>query len=155
MYNQYTYVQAPRDFSALRRRIREEYQYECQFADAIGMTKEQLSSRFNNKHPFTVGEIITICTLLHIPEDEIGSYFRVPLQRKEEVRSIRTVIREKFGSVPKLANAAGVPKHILFQRLNFHSEFRYGELRALANALQLTLDEVSSLIEMERGKLNG
>ncbi len=155
MYNQYTYVLAPRDFSALRRRIREEYRYECQFADAIGMTKEQLSSRFNNKHPFTVDEIIRICDLLHIPEHEIGNFFRVPLQHKEEVRSIRTVIKEKYGSIPKLAKVAGIPKHILFQRLNFHSEFRYNELKALAHTLGLSLDEVSNLIEIERSKCNG
>ena len=145
----------PRDFSALRQRIRERYQYEYQFADALGLSKEQLSSRLNSKYPFTVEQIIAICSLLDIPDEDIGSYFRVPMKQSSEPLSIRGIIKAKFGTEAALAKYMGMHKQTLFHRLNFHSEFRYSELAALAQALELSMDEIFHLVEMERRYTHG
>lgn len=68
------------DFSELCGRIIARYGNYAKFADAIGMSRAQLSERLNNKRPFKPEEIVFICSpdILNIPDTEIGSYFFTP-----------------------------------------------------------------------------
>lgn len=68
------------DYALLRGRIREIYQSEKNFAEAmrkssIGMSTGAFSSKINGKTSFTEDEIYIICQLLHIPIEEICKYF--------------------------------------------------------------------------------
>lgn len=66
------------DFSELRGRIIAKYGTCNAFAEAIGMSRSQLSDRLNGKINFQLNEIYTICDLLDIPATEIGRYFLTP-----------------------------------------------------------------------------
>lgn len=68
------------DFSELRGRIIARYGNYATFAQAVGMSKSQLSERLNNVRPFKPDEICTICDplVLCIPDNEIGKYFFTP-----------------------------------------------------------------------------
>lgn len=53
---------------------------ECGFtqeklAKAVGMSKNTLNLKLNNKYSFSQDEIIAICKLLNIPISEIGEFF--------------------------------------------------------------------------------
>ena len=68
------------DFSELKGRIIARYGDYAKFAEAIGMSRAQLSERLNNKRPFKPEEIYLICSpeVLDIPATEIGRYFLTP-----------------------------------------------------------------------------
>ena len=68
------------DFSELCGRIVARYGNYAKFADAIGMSRAQLSERLNNKRPFKPEEIVEICSpeILNILDTEIGRYFFTP-----------------------------------------------------------------------------
>lgn len=140
----------PRDFSAIHSRIAERHEHEYLFAAELGITKQSLSRKLNSIEPFTVSDICTICELLDIPESEIDAYFRTPLVKQEEIRSLRTVIKEKFGTEAALARATGMPKNTLGHRLNFEIDFRYTELLKIAEALEISISELVELLEVER-----
>lgn len=68
------------DFSELRGRIVARYGTYASFAQAIGLSRAQLSERLNNIRPFKPDEICAICdaTVLDIRSGEIGYYFFTP-----------------------------------------------------------------------------
>lgn len=63
------------DYSKLRGRIREVYRTEEIFSSVLGITKETLSRKLNNKAGFKSGEILDILKLLKIPKNEVNDYF--------------------------------------------------------------------------------
>lgn len=63
------------NYSKLRGRIREKFGAEGRFADAMGMSKQTLSAKLNNRIQFIQDEIRLACSLLDIPTDEIAAYF--------------------------------------------------------------------------------
>lgn len=77
------------DFSLLRGRIRELYQSEKKFAEAmrdsnIGMSAGAFNNKINGKTSFTATEIYVMCQLLHITLEEMHKYF---FTRKYEFNS--------------------------------------------------------------------
>ena len=63
------------DFSELKGRIISRYQQYALFAEAMGLSRAQLSERLNSKTKFKPEEIYLACDLLGIPAEEIGKYF--------------------------------------------------------------------------------
>ena len=63
------------NFSKLRGRIIELYGSQKRFAEEIGITEQTLSLKMSNKIRFTSDDIICICDLLSIPDEEINVYF--------------------------------------------------------------------------------
>ena len=63
------------DYSKLRGRIKEIFEFEVTFAKALGMSKTSLSMKLNGKGDFTQSEIMKACNLLDIPNEEINVYF--------------------------------------------------------------------------------
>ncbi len=146
--------QQPRDFSAIRARIAEKYNFEYEFAAELGMNKQSLSRKLNSISPFSVKEICRICELLDIPCEDIDKYFRTPLVARKEPKGIRAAIKDKFRNEATLARAMGMPKNTLCNRLNFQIDFRYTELLRMAELLEISLEEAVKLIEIERRKLS-
>lgn len=70
-------------YLALRRRIEDEGLEHLTLAAMAGMKKDTLSIRLNDKKPWKSDEITAICSVLHIPQDEIGKYF-FPAVKKED-----------------------------------------------------------------------
>ena len=68
------------DFSELCGRIIARYGNYAKFAEAIDMSRAQLSERLKNKRPFKPDEIYLICSpkVLDIAPTEIGRYFLTP-----------------------------------------------------------------------------
>lgn len=66
------------DFSELKGRIITRYQRYALFAEAIGLSRAQLSERLSGKVNFKPDEIHLACGLLGIPAEEIGVYFFTP-----------------------------------------------------------------------------
>jgi len=63
------------NYSKLRGRIREKFGAEGRFADAMGMSKQTLSAKLNNRIQFTADEIRSGVSLLEISTDQIPAYF--------------------------------------------------------------------------------
>ena len=63
------------NYRKLLGRIRECGLTNKQLAEKIGVTHGTLSTKLNEKYPFTARDIDAICRVLDIPKDEIGSYF--------------------------------------------------------------------------------
>ena len=59
----------------LRKKIRENFWTEKEFAELIGMNNSSLSLRLNNKISWKIDEIIKIVKILNIPKEEIHIYF--------------------------------------------------------------------------------
>lgn len=66
------------NYAKLRGKIREIYGTEYKFAQAMGIPKNSLSKRLNNKIEFSQSEIKKAAELLHIPPEEIILYFFTP-----------------------------------------------------------------------------
>lgn len=66
------------DFSELRGRIISKYGNYALFAEAMGLSRAQLSDRLNNKVNFKPDDIVLACDLLGIPAEDIGKYFFTP-----------------------------------------------------------------------------
>ena len=143
-----------RDFSALRERIAVKFPTEKMFAESINMNKHQLSNRFRCKVPFHAKEIMAICKALEIPFTETERYFRTPLIEKEGPIGIRAVIKQMYGSEAAFSKELGLSKHMLSTRLNFETDFRYSELRRMAELLDLNITDIDALIQVERRILN-
>ncbi len=143
-----------RDFSALRERIATKYPTEGKFAESINMNKHQLSNRFRCKVPFHAKEIMAICKALEIPFTETERYFRTPLIEKDGPIGIRAVIKQMYGSEAAFSKELGLSKHMLSTRLNFETDFRYSELRRMAELLDLNITDIDALIQVERRILN-
>ncbi len=145
----------PRDFTALRERIAMSFPTEGKFAESINMNKHQLSNRFRCKVPFHAKDILAICKALEIPFTETEKYFRTPLVDKQGPMGIRAVIKQKYGSEAVFSRELGLSKHMLSTRLNFETDFRYSELRKMAELLDLNITDIDTLIQIERGISNG
>jgi hypothetical protein len=143
-----------RDFSALRERIAVKFPTEKMFAESINMNKHQLSNRFRCKVPFHAKEIMAICKALEIPFTETERYFRTPLIEKDGPIGIRAVIKQMYGSEAAFSKELGLSKHMLSTRLNFETDFRYSELRRMAELLDLNITDIDALIQVERRILN-
>lgn len=62
-------------YAKLRGRIKEKYETEGKFAEAMGITQMSLSRKFNGKTQFSSGDIKKMSELLEIPLEEAGVYF--------------------------------------------------------------------------------
>mgnify|MGYP002519668063 CR=1 FL=1 len=63
------------NYSKLLGKMRECNYTQEKLANAINMNKGTLNQKLNNKANFTQPEMDSICELLNIPADEIGTYF--------------------------------------------------------------------------------
>jgi hypothetical protein len=63
------------DYSKLRGRIKEKYDTQDAFADAIGIGRVSLSKRFNNQLEFTQEEMKKAAVALGFLPEEIPLYF--------------------------------------------------------------------------------
>ncbi|MBR3771348.1 MAG: DUF739 family protein [Clostridium sp.] len=63
------------DYSKLTGLIKECYETQERFAEAIGMGRVSLSQRLNNKMEFRQSEIRKIMEVLEIPSAALGIYF--------------------------------------------------------------------------------
>lgn len=72
------------NYSKLRGKIREKFNTQESFADAIGMSRASLSMKLNNSSEFSQYEIKKITEKLEIPVNEIQVYFFT-----EEVQEIQ------------------------------------------------------------------
>lgn len=69
------------NYQKLRKRIKEVFPSEAEFARAIGLGRTAFSSRINNKTQFKQNEILLASELLNIKMEEIDKYFFTPLVR--------------------------------------------------------------------------
>ncbi|MBR3771347.1 MAG: DUF739 family protein [Clostridium sp.] len=63
------------NYNRLKGRIRERYQTQEKFADALGIGRVSLSQRLGNKLEFTQDEIFRACYLLDIDFSEAWDFF--------------------------------------------------------------------------------
>lgn len=63
------------DYSTLISRILKEYDTVSHFAKDMGMSKHTLHTRLNNFTEFSQKEINRAAALLHIPMEELSTYF--------------------------------------------------------------------------------
>ena len=63
------------NYAKLRGKIREIFNTQSAFSQAMGMSTTSLSEKLNNKVEFTQNEIEKAVELLKIPKDEIPVYF--------------------------------------------------------------------------------
>ena len=99
-------------------------------------------------------EIMDICKVLEIPFTETEKYFRTLLVEKQRPVGIRAVIKQKYGYESVFAKKVGLSPHMLSTRLNFESDFRYSELRRMAELLEINISDIDTLIQIERRILN-
>ena len=72
------------DYSKLKGRIREIFDTQSAFAEAMGMSTTSLSAKLNNKIEFSQKEINKACDLLKIKKEEIPVYFFTPKVQESE-----------------------------------------------------------------------
>lgn len=65
-------------YKKLRGRIKEIYENQKCFADAMDMNAASLSAKLNNKAPWRREEIEKACVLLNIPLEQVYLYFFTP-----------------------------------------------------------------------------
>lgn len=63
------------DYSKLKGKIIEKYGSQSLFAKKIGVSKNTLSLKMNNRVRFTSNDIVKITDMLEIPKEEVGTYF--------------------------------------------------------------------------------
>lgn len=63
------------DYSILEGKIKQYYDTQEKFANAIPMGRTTLNQTLQNKKDFTVRKIIRICELLKIPTEEVADVF--------------------------------------------------------------------------------
>ncbi len=71
-------------FWKLRARFRACGYYDGEVAEAIGVNKNTLSSRLHGDSAdgWTEKEIIAICRMMDIPQEEVGEYFFPEIERR-------------------------------------------------------------------------
>ncbi|WP_367294411.1 DUF739 family protein [Latilactobacillus sakei] len=74
------------DYSLLQNRIKEEGYSQTSLAKELGMARNSMNLKLNNKAHFTQSEIIKLSYLLGIGGDEIGEYFFSQIVRKTELK---------------------------------------------------------------------
>ena len=73
------------DYSKLKGRIREIFDTQSAFAEAMGMSTTSLSAKLNNKIEFGQKEIDKASDLLKIKKEEIPIYFFTPEVQESEL----------------------------------------------------------------------
>lgn len=63
------------DYSKLNEKIIRTFLTRPAFCEAFGISTSNLSMKMNNKHYFTQPQIDKACSLLKIPQSQIGKYF--------------------------------------------------------------------------------
>ena len=63
------------DYRKLKGQIKEKFDTQDRFADAIGIGRVSLSQRLNNKLEFSQKEMFTACDALGVPYSMIPEYF--------------------------------------------------------------------------------
>ena len=63
------------DYRKLRGKIKEYYDTNGEFAEALGLDPSTLSLKLNNKSEWCTGEIIKACELLNIQFNDAHLYF--------------------------------------------------------------------------------
>ena len=63
------------DYRKLKGRIKEKFDTQEKFADALGIGRTTISQRLSNKSEFSQEEIKRSCDLLKIPPELISEYF--------------------------------------------------------------------------------
>lgn len=63
------------DYSKLRGKIREKFETQGKFADAMDIATTTLSFKLNNKVSWTQQEINLACKLLELEDYDVTSYF--------------------------------------------------------------------------------
>lgn len=66
------------NYKKLKLKIKEVYDTQEAFAEAMGMSYTALNQRLNNSVKWKTPEIAKACDLLHIPLSEVHLYFFVP-----------------------------------------------------------------------------
>lgn len=74
------------DYSLLQNRIKEEGYSQTSLAKELGMARNSMNLKLNNKAHFTQSEIIKMSYELGIEGDEIGNYFFNQIVRKTELK---------------------------------------------------------------------
>ncbi len=72
------------DYSKLRGKIKEVFETQDKFAEALGIGRVSLSQRLTNKLEFSQTEISRGVDLLGISRDDIPCYFFAPKVQKRE-----------------------------------------------------------------------
>jgi len=73
------------DYSKLKGRIREIFDTQSAFAEAMGMSTTSLSAKLNNKIEFSQKEMDKASDLLKIKKEEIPVYFFTPEVQEPEL----------------------------------------------------------------------
>ena len=73
------------DYSKLKGRIREIFNTQSAFAEAMGMSTTSLSAKLNNKIEFSQKEMDKASDLLKIKKEEIPVYFFTPKVQEPEL----------------------------------------------------------------------
>lgn len=63
------------DYSKLNEKIIRTFLTRTAFCEAFGVSTSNLSLKMNNKHYFTQPQIAKACSLLKIPQSQVGKYF--------------------------------------------------------------------------------
>ncbi len=86
------------NFNPLKGRIIERYDTLSNFAKTLGLSKQNLSAKMNNKSDFSRDTVIKICELLDISDCEIGKFFFAPKVNKSNM------IQDKNETLKDFAN---------------------------------------------------
>lgn len=89
------------DYRKLRKRIRERFKTEDEFAKALGLTNTALSRKLRNDGDFTRGQMIRAASLLKIEAKSIPEYFFVEKVQKNElhVEGLRRGTQHRSGYI--------------------------------------------------------
>lgn len=63
------------DYSKLNEKIIRTFLTRTAFCEAFGVSTSNFSLKMNNKHYFTQPQIAKACSLLKIPQSQVGKYF--------------------------------------------------------------------------------
>jgi len=72
------------NYSKLKGRIYQIYRTQGEFAEAMGMSRSQISHKILNESEWKLSEILKAVDLLYIPNSEIGMYFFTVWVQKHE-----------------------------------------------------------------------
>lgn len=64
-----------RRFGRLKEKIKEKYNGQESFAEALGINRATLNLKLNGKTVWTLPEIEKVCVLLDISKDDVKEYF--------------------------------------------------------------------------------
>lgn len=82
------------EYGLLRRRIREEFGSQQQFAEHLGINPKTLSFKLKEKGRFTQKEIFSIAEALHLSSSEVVSMFFMERDDCDKNMEIATIVEE-------------------------------------------------------------